>query len=237
MTDKIFREKMIQTFLNSGFSSFDERGALELLLYFSVKKDDPKLIAQRLMQHFGTIAAVFDSTTEELLTIEGVDKDSALLIKLIPQIARRYLVSKTNADFVINGPKKAGEYLLPYFFGELNETFYMVCLDFKGRVLNCRKMFTGDINSTSLSIRNIVSNALGSNAAAVVVAHNHPSGFALPSNEDVETTRKIEIALASVGVTLVDHIVVADDDFISFFDNGYFEKSKKELQEAKSSHG
>lgn len=222
MTNEEYRERIRQKFLEQGLDTFEEHGVLEFLLFFAVKSGDTNAIAHRLMKHFGNLAAVFDATIEELMTMEGINSNAAVLIKLIPQIARRYLVSKTDDSFIINSPKKAGEYLMPYFCGELKETFYMVCLDSKGKVLSCRKMFTGDINSTSLSIRNIVGTAIYNNAAAVIIAHNHPSGFAIPSDEDLETTRKIENALSAIDVVLIDHIVVADDDFISFSDNGYF---------------
>lgn len=220
-----YKKRMLDKFITSGIDVFDDHNVIELLLIFSSSKADCNETAHRLMNHFGTLAAVFDAPAEELLKIDGVNENGAALLKLIPQITRRYLVSKSDDAVMITSTTKAGKFLLPYFYGETKETFYMLCLDGKGKVLSCRRMFTGDINSASLNIRTIVSTAIYSGAAAVIVAHNHPSGFAIPSSDDVKTTRKIENALKTVDIVLVDHLVIADDDFVSFADNGYLKKS------------
>ena len=98
----------------------------------------------------------------------------------------------------------------------------MVCLDAKCKVMSCRLLFRGSVNSASVSIRKIVENALLCNCTSVIIAHNHVSGIALPSSEDQTTTRRIETALKAVDITLADHIIVADDDFVSLADNGFF---------------
>jgi DNA repair protein RadC len=98
----------------------------------------------------------------------------------------------------------------------------MVCLDAKCKVLNVRLLFRGSVNSASVSIRKIVENALMYNSTSVIIAHNHTSGIALPSREDESTTRRIERALAAVDIDLADHIIVADDDFVSLADSGFF---------------
>ena len=98
----------------------------------------------------------------------------------------------------------------------------MVCLDAKCKVLNCKLLFRGSVNSANVSVRKIVENALLYNSTSVIIAHNHTSGIAIPSEEDKTTTRRIESALKAVDVVLADHIVVADDDFVSMADNGFF---------------
>ena len=114
--------------------------------------------------------------------------------------------------------------MVPCFLGERDETVYMVCLDAKKKVLSCKRLFSGSPNISLLSVRKIVENALSYNATYVIIAHNHPSGIALPSREDIETTIRIQEALAGVDVELADHIIVADDDFVSVADSGFLEK-------------
>jgi DNA repair protein RadC len=131
-------------------------------------------------------------------------------------------MSRASFDDILDSTKKAGEYLLPRFYAERDEIVYMVCLDAKCKVLNCKLLFRGSVNSANVSIRKIVENALVYNSTSVIIAHNHTSGIAIPSDEDRMTTRRIEQALKAVDITLSDHIVVADDDFVSMADNGFF---------------
>ena len=98
---------------------------------------------------------------------------------------------------------------------------FLLCLDAKCKVLCCKEVGMGSVNAASISVRRIVETALAANATAVVLAHNHPSGMALPSDEDVLTTRRVAMALSAVEIRLVDHIVVADDDYVSMSQSGY----------------
>ena len=99
---------------------------------------------------------------------------------------------------------------------------YLLCLDAKCKVLDCRLLSVGGVNTAAVSVRKIVEAALSCNATSVVLAHNHTSGIALPSAEDEVTTRRIAAALDAVGILLADHIIVADDDYVSMADSGFF---------------
>ena len=98
---------------------------------------------------------------------------------------------------------------------------YLLCLDAKCKMLCCKKISEGDVNSTTLSVRKIVETALSTNASSVVLAHNHPGGLAVPSNVDVQTTLRIADALQAVDVHFIDHILVTDDDYVSLAQSGY----------------
>ena len=113
-------------------------------------------------------------------------------------------------------------YLIPHFFGRRNETVFILCLDAKCKVLGCVEVGEGSVNSAGVPIRRIVETALAYSATTVVLAHNHPSGLALPSGEDVQTTHRVAAALNAVEISLADHIVVADDDFVSIVQSGYY---------------
>ncbi|NLM83282.1 MAG: DNA repair protein RadC [Clostridiales bacterium] len=218
------RARMKRRFLEHGLESFEDHHVLEILLFYALPRVDVNPLAHNLLKQFGSLAAVFDAPLDELEKVEGIGRNAATLIKLIPQVARRYMISRASLSDILDSSEKAGRYLLPRFFGERDEVVYLVCLDAKCKVLNCRLMFRGSVNSASVSIRKIVETALSFNATSVILAHNHTSGIALPSREDQITTRRIEEALWAVDITLADHIIVADDDFVSLADSGFFHR-------------
>ena len=145
----------------------------------------------------------------------GVGENAATLLTLVTQFARFYQVDCAQRVKCLTTLDACGEYLIPYFFGRNKETVFLLCLDAKCKVLCCKEVGEGSVNSASVSIRKIVETALASNATTVILAHNHPSGVALPSGEDYAATTRVQQALATIGVELEDHIIVADGDFVS----------------------
>ena len=216
------RARLKKRFLLHGLDNFDDHTVLELLLFHSVPRRDTNVLAHELITKFGSLAEVFDAPVEELICVDGLGESSALLIRLIPQLARRYLISRTAPDKQLLSSRQAGEYITPYFFGERDEVVYLVCLDGKCKVIACRQMFRGSVNSAAINVRRLVETALSFNSTSVILAHNHTSGIPMPSPEDISSTRRISEAFAAVDISLTDHIVVADTDFVSFADNNFF---------------
>ena len=215
------RKRMKDRFFHEGLDHFSEFEALEILLYYAIPRKDTNPIAHSLIDHFGSLAQVLDASVEELEQVSGVSQNVAILMKLVTEMGRLYMVKRTEDNKILKTIRDCGEYLKPYFFGRTNETVFLLCLDAKCKVIGCRKVGEGSVNSANVPIRRIVEMALNSNATAVVLAHNHPSGVAVPSDEDVATTRRVAAALSMVDIILVDHIVVADDDFVSMVHSGY----------------
>ena len=216
------RDRMKKRFVQHGLDNFDDHNVLELLLFYALPRGDVNPLAHALINHFGSLSAVLDAPLDELIAVSGIGENTAVLMKVIPQISRRYLISRGSMEDILNSTRKSGAYLIPYFYGERDEVVYMVCLDAKCKVINCKLMFRGSVNSASVSVRKIVENALAYNSTSVIIAHNHTSGIALPSEEDKLTTTLIANALRAVDIELTDHIIVADDDFVSLSDSGYF---------------
>lgn len=216
------RERMKNRFLEHGLEGFEDHNVLELLLFYALPRQDVNPLAHRLVEKFGSLSAVFDAPVDELKNTPGIGENTAVFIKLLPQVARRYMMSRSSIEDIIDSSKKAGDYLVPRFYAERDEVVYMICLDAKCKVLNCKLLFRGSVNAAGVSIRKIVETALSYNSTSVILAHNHTSGIALPSREDMDTTRRVAAALAAVDITLFDHIVVADDDFVSLADTGFF---------------
>jgi len=130
------------------------------------------------------------------------------------------MIEKNSFGEVLDSTKKAGEYLVARYMYERDEVVYAICLDPKCKVICCRELSRGVVNSTAVSIRKIVELSLAKNAAGIIISHNHASGLALPSREDESTTKQIKSALNSVGIRLVDHIIVSGEDFVSLSESG-----------------
>ena len=218
------RERLKNRFLETGLDSFHAVNTLELILFFAVPRKDTNPIAHRLLDHFGSLAGVLDAPVEELMKIDGITKNAAVLLHLFPQTARQYEISRTADLKILDTTDKAGRYLLPRYTGERSEVVYLLCLDAKCRVLDCRLLFRGGFSSAAASVRKIIETALAVNAYAVILSHNHTSGIAQPSMEDEQTTRALEQALHAVDILLVDHIIVADGDYFSMADAGFFKQ-------------
>ena len=214
------RQRMRERFLRYGLDNFNDHNVLELLLFYAVPRQDTNGLAHALLDAFGTLDGVFDASVDALRSVDGIGDTAAALIHLVPEAARRYFISKTLPGDILADSEAAGRYLLPRFLTCRDETMYLVCMDAKLKVLDCREVSQGSTTSVSVNLRRIVQIALGQNASVVMLAHNHTSGIALPSQEDVAVTLKIRDLLEQVGVDLADHIVVAGDDFVSMADSG-----------------
>lgn len=216
------RQRLKDRFRTEGLENFTERDVLDLLLFYCISRKDTKPIAQALLDHFGSLEQVLEAPAEELEKVDGVGKNTATFLTLTVALERYFRVRQHDKDVILTNTTACGKYFLPYFRGRRNEMVFLLCLDAKCKVLCCKEVGEGSVNSAAISIRRIVELALGANATTVILAHNHPSGLALPSGDDVQTTLRLAKALDAVEVNLADHIVVADDDFVSLAQSGYY---------------
>ena len=209
------RKRLKDRFLEEGLDNFTDIQALELLLFFAIPQRDTNPLAHALLDHFGSLAKVLQADVGELKKVPGIKDHAATLLALVIDLCRFYQVNCAQQTAILTTIDACGEYLVPHFFGRTKETVFLLCLDAKCKVLCCKEIGEGGINSAAISVRKVVETAIRANATTVVLAHNHPSGIAVPSDEDVQTTRRIAAALRSVEVHLADHIVVADGDYVS----------------------
>lgn len=215
------REKMRQRFMTGGLDAFADHEILELLLYYAIPRRDTNPIAHALMERYGSLPAVLAAPMEDLKRTEGIGESAAVLLHLVPQVCRRARLAQVGEDQVLNSSERAGAYLLECFDGESREVIYQLCLDRKGKLLACKRLGEGSVASADLDVRRLVENAILTSASAVILAHNHPSGVALPSDGDYTATMRVRAALNAIGIELADHIIVADGDFVSMADSGY----------------
>ena len=209
------RERLRNRFRTEGLDNFDAINVLEPLLSYCIPRKDTNPLAHRLLDHFGSYTAVFEAKPDELEKVLGVGERTGTFLSLVAAAGRYYEVERASDKCVLKTPEECGAYLLPRFQARRNETVLLLCLDAKCKVLCCKEIGEGSINSAAIPVRRIVEEALGANATSVVIAHNHPSGLALPSNEDIQTTLRIAKALRAVEIVLADHVIVADNDYIT----------------------
>ena len=209
------RSRMKKKLLENGLDVFEPHEVLEILLYYAIPQRNTNDIAKTLIDRFGSLSSVLDASMEALRSA-GLSEHQALYLKLIPAVCRRYISDKHDNPDKVFDFSKASEYIIDRFIGfENEENVLLVLIDAKGKVVYSGIIEKGDIGSANISMRNIVSLALNYSAVYALIAHNHPSGLALPSREDILVTRELIKALNLVNVKLMDHFVVADHDCIS----------------------
>ncbi len=213
------RKRLIGRFLAQGLEGFEPHQVLELLLFYTIPRQDTNELAHTLLNAFGSLSGVLDAPYERLLEVKGVGENTAAFLKLVPAAARLYCAQENEGAF-LNSAETAGQVLKPHFLGLREEMVYAAFADAKGKCLAVERIHRGSINAAEVNVRALVARAMQTGAAGVLLAHNHPGGMALPSQEDVQTTLRLKAALETVEIQLMDHLVFADGDFVSLRQSG-----------------
>jgi len=217
------RQRMRQEFLVRGLEGMPDHKVLEILLCYSIPRGDVNPLAHALIDRFGSLTGVFNATYEQLMSVKGVGEVTAGLIRFVHAVNGRCLQEQSDLKGIYQNSWQFRELLVPEFFGARNELVYLVCLDGKMKLLSPPKCLgEGIVDAISISTRKVMETALACNASVVVLAHNHVSGLAIPSADDVLTTKQLARNLQQVNILLYDHFIVADGDAVSMRDSGYF---------------
>ncbi|HEX2939256.1 MAG TPA: DNA repair protein RadC [Ruminiclostridium sp.] len=210
------RERLKRRFLAEGLDNFEPHAVLEMILFYSVPRRDTNPIAHNLLKYFGgSLINVFDAPIEELMKVDGIGKNTATLIKLFPEVCRRYLIEMHDTGNIVKSSKDAAKCFVPLFIGRTNEIVAVMCLDSKGKILFCNSIFEGSINAVAVGVRRFVEIAVRYAATDMIMSHNHPGGMAIPSEQDILVTQKVSDALKTVNISLLDHIIVSGNDWVS----------------------
>lgn len=220
------RQRLKARFLREDIDNFDEHTIIELLLFFGIPYKDTNVIAHELLSRFGSLSNILEARYDQLLTVDGVGENAATLIKLIPSLVRVYLSQKENLDGAFDNIEKLGRMLVSRYRGVTVETVYLMLLDNAYRLLSIEKVYEGSVNSAQISVRRLAEIALINNASMVVLAHNHPSGLAIPSSEDIHTTATLSAMFDQIGAPMLEHILVAGEGFTPII---YDQMGKKRL--------
>lgn len=219
------RERLRQRFLREGGDSLETHVLLELLLFYSIPRCDTNVTAHRLLDTLGGLPNVFDSEIEQLTAVEGIGENSAILLRVVTELIRRYAIQTANNTDTIDTPLKAGEYFRNYYIGCTHEKVAVMLLNNEWRVIECTSLAQGGYNSVALNMREILTTCLLKNASAVIVAHNHPKGCSVPSEMDILSTEQLKRAFETVGIRLLESIVVGSHDYCGILD--YMRKKEK----------
>ena len=205
---KDHRARVRRRFVREGLASFEDHNILELLLFYAIPRKDTNELAHRLIARFGSLAAVFDADYELLMRTPGVGESTAVLLKMMPQIARAYHMDKQTRYPCFRDLRKLGLYLVNYFIGETREKTIAIFLNNNVEMIDLIVVSEGVVNAAELPIRKVAEAALARKASSIVLAHNHPDGDCRPSEEDIALTDIFVRTFQTLAIPVVEHIVV-----------------------------
>lgn len=204
------RNRVRQNVLKNGFSQLEEHQLLELLLFYSIPRNDTNALAHKLLDEFGSLGEVFSADINMLRKVEGVGENTALMLSAIGEghlRANKKVVKKR----VFKTTDSVKELAVAALENEKIEKAVLFCFSKDYRLKRQVVICEGDEFSTSLETRKIVSNIMDSGSSFAVIAHNHPIGSNLPSGSDIDSTRAISVLLRNMGYLLADHVIVDSD--------------------------
>ena len=213
-------DTVIHRFLNKNPDWIKDEELLALLLRYV--SEEPETASRKLLTEYGDIAALMEADAGDLQSLPYLSEDAVMLLRLVPELNRRYFVARSQGRTRLMSGKDYGEYLLPKFYGARDELVYLLCLDATNQVILCKQIEHGSVNSANIPIRRVVQEVLQANATTVVLAHNHPSGVAMPSREDVALTETLYNTLKAMDIHLDDHLIIANDTYLSLRECGYY---------------
>ncbi|GAB6094876.1 DNA repair protein RadC [Desulfatiferula olefinivorans] len=225
------RKRLRERFLESGFSGFHDYEVIELLLTLGTPRKDCKDAAKAAISRFKTLQGVFEASASELTEIPGIGPANQFGIRLVREASVRYLESRVIGTDPIRHAKELLDYLNMAIRDKSRECFVAVFLNAKNKVIASETLFTGTLTATSVYPREVVRSALDHRAAAVIFAHNHPSGDPEPSPEDTAMTRQLVYALKLMGVTVHEHLVIGASGHYSFAEHGHMARFNREFHE------
>lgn len=215
------RQRLRDRFLKYGLSSFTEYEILELLLSFGTPRQDCRERAKAALRHFGSLAAVLEAPISELQVIRGIGPYNAFAVRFIHEIARKFLKHRVEGRKYIRASSDVVDYLCHSLSLQKREIFVVVFLDASHHIIAVEELFKGTLNSSAVYPREVIKRALDCSAAAMVFAHNHPSGNTNPSAADKALTRRLYLAARLMDMEVLDHIIIGGTDrFFSFSDEG-----------------
>lgn len=214
------RARMQERVERDGLDSLAEHEALEYLLFLSIPRADTNALAHRLIQHFGDFCKVLEAESEELMRVEGVGPKSARLISTVMACSRYYELKKRKTRLSLNSAEAAIAYVKPLFRGVQNEQLYLILLDDACRPVQDLRIAEGVPNRVAVDTRKLLRAVARTNSTCGILAHNHPTGLAIPSEADRLTTYHIMEVTGQLGFTIMDHIIIAGEDGCSMLNRG-----------------
>ncbi|MBI5017935.1 MAG: DNA repair protein RadC [Deltaproteobacteria bacterium] len=202
------RDRLRARLLKAGREAFEDYELLELLLSYAIPRIDVKPLAKRLIERFGSFAAVFDQPRERLLEVDGVGAQAATLVVALRAAMTRYLEQGVERAVTIRSPEDVAEFVRTELGANPRECLLLLCLNDRNRLVRHATVIEGTVDRAPFYPRELLKLAFASNATALLLVHNHPSGDPTPSENDHAITRRLEALAAELGLTLHDHLIV-----------------------------
>lgn len=216
------RERLKQQAVLYGIDNWPEHKVLEYLLFFGIPQRDTNELAHRLINKYGSIVDVLEASYDSLKSNRGMGKNVANLITLIPKLYKYIENIKVNKKYLnFQSISQVAQYMTPKFYNVSNEVLYVLSLDNKQKLISADIVLEGVVNRVNIDKRKIVESVISNNAANIVLCHNHPNGISSPSHDDIITTKKIIETMNEIGVTVLDHIIIADNEYCSMMELEY----------------
>ncbi|MBU0623209.1 MAG: DNA repair protein RadC [Gammaproteobacteria bacterium] len=220
ITDWPEGERPRERLLQRGASALSDAELLAIFLRTGVVGKSAVDLARELLARFGSLTQLFAAAEKEFCTIHGMGRAKYVQLQAVVEMARRALQEEVRTGDALNSPRAVREYLQLLLRGRQQEVFVALFLDAQHRVIAAEELFQGTLTQTSVYPREVVKRALHYNAAALIFAHNHPSGVAEPSQSDEVLTGALKQALQLVDVRVLDHFIVAGTGCLSFAEKG-----------------
>ena len=216
------RRRLRERFLKSGFTGFAEHEVIELLLTLAIPRSDVKQQAKALLKHFDSLRGILDAPLTELQSVEGIGEISAIALKIIRESATLYLQEASEGAEVLSDPERLSNFWRMQIGHLKHEVFAVAYLDSAHRLLRdgVETLQEGTIDRAAVYPRRVVEAALKRQAAAFVLAHNHPNGSVEPSEQDKMVTRAVVLAAETISLRVVDHLIVSASETFSFREAG-----------------
>jgi len=210
------REKLLE----KGPKALTDAELLAIFLRVGRKGVNAIDMARDLINHFGGLGPLLKADQNTFCNAKGLGPAKYCQLQATLELTKRYLEEQLCSDHVFNSPGKVRDYLAVQMRDYHREVFVALLLDTRHRLIECYELFQGTINAASVHPREVAKIALQKNAAAVIVAHNHPSGSAKPSTADIEITKILKAALEVLDIRLLDHFIVGKGEVVSLADSG-----------------
>ena len=218
------RKRLREKFVRAGISGFHDYEIVELLLTLGTPRKDCKVQAKEAIKRFETLRGVLEAPIEELQEIKGIGPYNIFGIKLVQEVARRFLKEKTLEKPLSRSSKEVFDYLYHSMRDLKKEIFKVIFLDGKNKIIEIEDLFEGTLNTSSIYPREVIKSALKNNALSLIFVHNHPSGDPIPSPSDKDITKELVSAGGLMQIKVLDHIIIGDNRYFSFADEGLIEE-------------
>lgn len=225
------RERLRKRYAENGFSGFAEHEILELLLTFAIPRVNTNPQAHRLIDRFGSLTGVLEANQKELEAVEGIGPQASTLLTMLLPLLRVYEQQKLLPRIRLTNYADLAAYCRTLYLGVCREEFYVLSMDADMHLLAVKCIAKGTPTEVSALPRHVLEELLQNHAASAVISHNHPSGSAQPSQEDVDITIAIERLLTGVGIRLYDHVLIAGNQEYSFMRHHMLDRSFVEVAE------